>query len=76
MANKYAGNRKIKGKSQITPNKKVLMQMLLNERVASEGCDVELVIERCDRLNRLLGDGLYTITKRQVAKKIQKSHQL
>lgn len=68
LAVKSSGDRKTKGKSQITPNKKIVMQNLLDERVESENCDEHTFSERRGRLNRLIGDGLYTITKRRMPK--------
>lgn len=41
------------------------MEALLNERVESEVVISSTAMERCGRLNRLIGDGLYTITKRR-----------
>lgn len=65
IARKYPGNRKLKGKSMITPKKKTLMGQILDERIESEGVDEEIFIERSSRLNRLIGDGIYSLTKRQ-----------
>lgn len=68
IAQKYPGNRKEKGKSMITPPKKDhQMEQLLEERVESEGVSNQIVIERSSRLKRLLGDGIYTLSKRQTA---------
>lgn len=66
LSEKCSGDRNIRGKSIITPPKKCLMQNMLNERVNSEGLDEQSALERSARLNRLIGDGLYTITKRRV----------
>lgn len=64
IAGKCGGDRKMKGKTLISPMKKSLMKNMLNERIASEGVDDMVLSERTKRLNRLLGDGIYTITKR------------
>lgn len=65
IAGKHSGNRKLEGKSMVSPAKKVLMEQLLNERVESEGIDGGDFLERSSRLNRLIGDGIYTLTKRR-----------
>lgn len=64
LTTKCAGDRKSKGKSTITPSKKVLMSTLLGERVESEGVDDQAVFDRCQRVTRLIGDGIFTLTKR------------
>lgn len=47
------------GKHVITPEKKDIMKEMLEERVTAEGVAQSVVIERCDRLNRLIGDAVY-----------------
>lgn len=64
LAKKCVGERKLKGKSTVTPSKKVVLKSMLCERVESEGVDAETVMKRCGRMNRLIGDGIYTISKR------------
>lgn len=65
IAGKCGGNKKMKEKTLITPQKKTLMLTMLNERIESEGVTDEINIERLQRLNRMIGDGIYSITKRQ-----------
>lgn len=65
LSTKCAGARNLKGKTTITPEKKTLMADLLAARVQSEGVDETLVVTRCGRLNRIIGDGIHTNIKRK-----------
>lgn len=40
------------------------MERLLQERVEAEGNGQQMVLERCDRLNRLIGDAVYNIQRK------------
>lgn len=64
LRDKCSGSRKLKGKTLITPTKKDVMENMLSQRVESEGVNGELAIGRCGRLNRLIGNSLYTIKRR------------
>lgn len=74
ISQKVSGERKIKGKTPITPNKLRVFDEMLTERVESEACDENLAIQRCTRLNRLIGDALYTISKRSDPVQEKKNH--
>lgn len=65
ISRKVAGERKIKGKTPITPEKlKVISEMLI-ERVEAECCDENTSMLRSNRVNRLVGDALYTLSTRR-----------
>lgn len=64
IATKVSGKRKMKNKTTITPQKKFLIESLLNERIESEGVDEAVLNNRSARLTRLLGDGIQTLTRR------------
>lgn len=40
------------------------MERSLQERVEAEGNGQQMVLERCDRLNRLIGDAVYNIQRK------------
>lgn len=65
LSTKCVGARNLKGKTTITPEKKTLMADLLAARVQSEGVDESLLVTRCGRLNRIIGDGIHTNVKRK-----------
>lgn len=64
IAGKCGGDKKMKGKALITPPKKLLMETMLNERIESEGVTTEVNIERIRRLNRMIGDSIYSVARR------------
>lgn len=65
ISGKVSGERRLKGKEPISPVKRNILSEMLTERIMAEGCDENLTVERCDRLNRLIGDGIYTLVKRR-----------
>lgn len=73
ISQKCSGDRKLRGKTVITPQKKNLMVSLLNERVEGEGVVAQMLTERCNRLNRLIGDGLYTLINRRSPREFENS---
>lgn len=62
---KCSGDRRIKGKEPISPDKKELLTKMFNERLEADQTNDENGFERCGRLNRLIGDAIYNLTKRQ-----------
>lgn len=64
ISKKCAGSKIYKQKTPITPEKKMIMEAMLTERVESEGIDEATAMDRCGRFNRLIGDGIHNITKR------------
>lgn len=69
ILHKCSGERKIKGKTPISPEKRELLSKMLVERVEADKTSEEEDFERCDRLNRLMGDAIYNLTKRHQASK-------
>lgn len=67
IGNKVSGKRKLKGKSTITPQKRSLMESMLNERFESEGVDEKILVDRSERLTRLIGDGIQNLTRRKAS---------
>lgn len=63
---RVAGDRRLKGKEPISPIKRRVLSEMLIERVEAEATDEFTSTERCDRLNRLLGDAIQTLTRRRV----------
>lgn len=61
---KCSGVRITKGKEPVSPPKKISMERLLQERVEAEGNGQQMVLERCDRINRLIGDAVYNIQRK------------
>lgn len=64
IANKCSGNRKLKGKTLISPDKKDTLSAILQERIESEGTDEMTGFDRTSRFTRLVGDAIYNIAKR------------
>lgn len=57
-------NKELTEKNTKLLNDNRALKKMLDERAQSEGLDEEAVIGRCSRLYRLVGDGIYTVTKR------------
>lgn len=72
IAGKCSGPKRMKGKTCVSPDKKSLMGNMLNERVECEGVEEAIFLERTERLNRLIGDGIYNIVKRHNTGSVQK----
>lgn len=64
ILNKCSGDRKIKGKTPISPHKQESLAKMLQERVEADKTSDEDDFERCSRINRLMGDAIYNLTKR------------
>lgn len=63
LKTKYSGDRKVKDKFPITPDKKLLISSIFNQRIDAEELNDETSNKRLGRLNRLVGDAIYCLSK-------------
>lgn len=63
LKTKYSGDRKVKGKVPITPEKKLLISSIFSQRIDAEELNDETSNKRLGRLNRLVGDAIYCLSK-------------
>lgn len=69
IAGKCGGDKKVVGKTLVTPEKKSLIVSMLTKRFESENLTEEQFLTRTQRINRVIGNSIYTITRSGSTKK-------